>query len=150
MLPRSPACEMQMDYFHVSSLINLSSPSRFLLERRTESKRWVRRRTQSKENEERQNARKKVSKEKRKQRTGAPYGQTIWSYPAENFHGSQLWTCTEGPLLLLSRLAKVPRVSRSAICQTRLKICAVGSPVIIAQAYTYRWRGKRIKMWEEG
>lgn len=40
-----------------------------------------------------------------------------------------------GPLPL-SRLPEVPaRASRSAICQTRLKICAVGSPVIIAEAY---------------
>jgi len=61
-------------------------------------------------------------------------GQTMWSYPAENFRGSQLWTYVEEPLLL-SRLAKAPRASRSAICQTRLKICAVGSLVIIAEAY---------------
>lgn len=47
-------------------------------------------------------------------------------------------------LLLLSRLANV--ASRSAICQTRLKICTVGSPVIIAEAY--RWREKRIKVRE--
>lgn len=42
-------------------------------------------------------------------------------------------------LLLLSRLANA--ASRSAICQTRLKICTVGSPVIIAEAY--RWKEKK-------
>lgn len=47
-------------------------------------------------------------------------------------------------LLLLSRLANV--ASRSAICQTRLKICTVGSPVIIAEAY--RWKEKRITVRE--
>lgn len=49
-------------------------------------------------------------------------------------------------LVLLSRLANV--ASRSAICQTRLKICTVGSPVIIAEAY--RWREKRITVRERG
>jgi len=80
------------------------------------------------------NKKKKENNAQKELHTDKQYGL----YPAENFHDSQLWTCTEGPLLLLSRLAKVPRVSRSAICQTRLKICAVGLPVIIAQAYTYR------------
>lgn len=46
--------------------------------------------------------------------------------------------------LLLSRLANV--ASRSAICQTRLKICTVGSSVIIAEAY--RWKEKRITVRE--
>lgn len=61
--------------------------------------------------------------------------------------GSQSYMRTRGESkedlsLLLSRLANVyTRASRSAICQTRLEICTVGSPVIITEAY--RRRGKK-------
>lgn len=94
-------------------------------------------------------------KGKEKQRTEeAARRQTMWSYLTENFRGL---TATDiyGRkdfffffffFLLLSRLANV--ASRSAICQTRLKICTVGSPVIIAEAY--RWREKRITVRESG
>lgn len=79
---------------------------------------------------------KKKDRWRKKESTGeVPCGQTMWSYPAENFRDSQLRTYTEGTSSFVPSAGGTARASRSAICQTRLKICAVGSSVIIAEAY---------------